>query len=507
MEASAGGRVPDLSKNRNFYLQMADATYAWRQRLVTELKFGDRNHVHATSSYQIELSKETLAPFTDLDGVSAANVVLPLTTRSKQLLLNLGVAGPGGCPVTVTSRRRGAELETDYLVALANQMPPTEGRVEPGEIELWRAVCAFSPVYFRSNFGIRGNDIANSIRRYLSSALGFGISRSQVEAWREKTTVAGATLLAALGEPREPLSSSEEILLAIPELESLPRSVPALERIVDDYCATVEQARRAGNAELLSVLCEYGRRYELIVEVEVPVEQPCRIKLSEDLPLGLRRKPRGWWVEQTFALRDAPSAHLEARLADPNVEINGFDVRDLAGAESKGYLEGVRLTREALALYAHEPQRPHYVRLAIRLRVAQNLLAISIGLSLLNVIAIGFALGADPSSELAGRLAVIGIPTAIAAGFVLVREETALATRLQLLPRLTLALTAVALWVLVGVKLISGDGVPDPGTRNGSERKAQTQTHAGVTSTAPPNRGLHSPIWQKSEHGSKAGSA
>jgi hypothetical protein len=88
------------------------------------------------------------------------------------------------------------------------------------------------------------------------------------------------------------------------------------------------------------------------------------------------------------------------------------------------------------------------------------------GLSVLNLAAIAAVLIINLDGDLASRLAVLVIPTTVAATFVLVREQTALATRLQARPRLILAATAVALWLVVcGRIILDGDSTRDPAHR------------------------------------------
>jgi hypothetical protein len=62
---------------------------------------------------------------------------------------------------------------------------------------------------------------------------------------------------------------------------------------------------------------------------------------------------------------------------------------------------------------------------------------------------------------------VLAVPTTVAGGFVIVREQTALATRLQAWPRIALALTTVSVWAAVSCRLMLADPSPPAATDAG----------------------------------------
>jgi hypothetical protein len=449
----------DLSEDARFFLDLKREPQAWRERVVSELRFGNRSHIYCVSGYQVDFPPALLKGFLKRRDARIANVLLPLTTREKRPLLNLGVTGPGGSPATVTARASIAALQTHYLVSLAAESSARSALSSLVEERLWEAICMFSPSFFASTYLDRTDGaMVLALSQFLSSGLGFEIDEAAVRGWRAKTMAAGQILASRLLEPPSRLSSSEEMLLAIPNMSPLPTSIREIDQIVDRFHLAVATAHRNADDLLLTTLAEYGRRYELIVEVEVPLLEPCRIKVEEELPLTLYRRRTQYWVEQTFALGDARSAHFEARVDDPSVEMtHEHEVHDCLGNDSSGWLEAVRSTREALAIYTSEPGRPHLVRIAIRLRVASHLMAATQILVVVNVVAVALALLMGSDEELASRLAVLVLPTTIAATFVLIREQTALATRLQAVPRVALALSALLLWIVVSLQLVITD--------------------------------------------------
>lgn len=103
---------------------------------------------------------------------------------------------------------------------------------------------------------------------------------------------------------------------------------------------------------MLVALAEYGRRWEVLIETVLPVREPATITLIEERPLNLQRRA----TRQLVSLGDARSAHAQFRITDPAVELGDFSVADVFGNPiGVPYLEAVRETPEALALYSADP--------------------------------------------------------------------------------------------------------------------------------------------------------
>lgn len=331
----------DLSETTDFFLALKSDPSSWRERLVAELGLGLRNHVRSTSAFQIEFPPELLRGFVNLKRTRSANVLLPLTMREKRPLLNLGVTGPGGIPATVLARPSIAALQAFYLLSVVDRSS-TRMRLLPFVDErLWEAICAFSPSFFVSNFfDPAEGDLDAAVAAYLSSGLGLQVDVDRVLGWRNRTEQARQALSRRLNEPPDDLSSAEQVLLALPGMSPLPRGLDEIDGIVDSYAHLIETADERGEHTLVAALAEYGRRYELIVEVEVPLMEPCRVRVDEDLPLELERRRWQYWITHQFPLRDARSAHLEVRLDDANIEFP--ELRDRAatwGSRSRIFTE------------------------------------------------------------------------------------------------------------------------------------------------------------------------
>jgi hypothetical protein len=290
---------------------------------------------------------------------------------------------------------------------------------------------------------------------YLKEGLSFHIDSCDVTHWRHRTSQAGAVLARRLEEPPERLSSSEEILLAVPLIEPPPASITEVNSIVDGYVDQIHQADRANDDAYLSVLAEYGRRYELICEVEVPLLEPFRVKVEEDRPLGL--KTRGAMTHDVV-IGGSRSMHIEARTTDSNVVLGKkMELNDAQGKSIFNRMELVRITPEGLALYSSDEKRPYIATLSLRLRVAFQLTVAALLLTMISLIAAISALSLTEDRFLVGSLSVLVVPTTVASAFVLTREDSPLATRLQRYWRGGLAIATLALWLVVVGRLISYD--------------------------------------------------
>ena len=455
-ESAAVADRADLSESPALLFDLLDDTPAWRARLVEEAVFAAGSRVRVSSAYQVEFPPALLQRH-DICGVRRANVLLPLTTRLKRGLFNLDISGSGDGPVHLLPRASIAALEALYLRHLIASGPASD--VAPCFPEaVLEAICVQTPAVFRDLFLKRccgWYDLALS--QYLKDGLGLSqLSPADVKPWRERCEQAGRVLAHCLDEPPDRFSASEQLLLAMPRVEPKPTTREEIDRIVDDFCRGVVQALAQGDKDFLVALAEYGRRYEVIVEMEVPLGEPATVKLSEDRPLEIDWLGR---TSQRFALGDARSAHFEARVEDPSVVIAGrFDVVDLAGKRvGLGSVEEIRESPESLSIYSSESSRPYYVDVKMGLRLATHLYVMTLALVILNGGALAAVLSLNGGDSYVEQVAVLTLPTTLAAAFVLVREETALASRLQKLPRLALGLALLGLAIGVGVELVLHD--------------------------------------------------
>lgn len=300
--------------------------------------------------------------------------------------------------------------------------------------------------------------LEHALAEYLADGVRFPVSRADILRWIGPSREAGDILRKALDEPPERYSSAELVLLALPRMDPLPRSVHEIDRIVGGFWDAIRLTHEAGDDELLSALAEYGRRWEVIVETEVPIDEPTTIRLIEDRPLGL---DQSGWIEQVVSLGDTQSASVQVRVIDNTVGVRDFDVQDLdRRAIGIPLLEAARKTSEGFSLYSAVPDRPYYIRIRVRLRALPYvrwtgwLVAAIAGLATL------VALVVPDGNNLADNLALLAVPTTFAVALILVREQTALAVRLQMRARTITLIVTGLLWLVVFTRLIAA-GIDD----------------------------------------------
>lgn len=464
-------RRADLSETPDFLLDLLSDSNVWKQRAVTEFAFEAANHVRVSRSFQIEFPPALIERYVDPRFTRRANILLPVVTNMKDALLNFNLTGPEGSSATLLPRVSIAGLQADYLEGLASSSPTGAATLDHG---IYDAIGVFTPFTFRTRYlrrRVHGpwaeRPFEQALRSYLEDGLGFQIAAGDVTRWRTQTTSAGQILSRRLDEPANPLSSSEEILLAAPLIEPAPANVAAVDRLVESFARHVEAADAAGEDAYLSVLSEYGRRYELICEVEVPLLEPFRIKVEEDRPLGLKRGGR---VTQSLVAGGSKSMHLEAQTVDSNVVLGGqMSFCDSEGEDVSERLELIRTTPERLALYSSDRGRPYIAVLSLRLRTALQLKLAS-GLLTAIILLTAIVVATLPEDRFfISSLGVLAVPTTVASAFVLTREESSLATRLQRGWRGALATASVTLWLVVLFRLV---GYEAPSQGSGQESSA-----------------------------------
>lgn len=445
--------IVDLTNDSAFTLALLDDTWAWRHRLVEELDLGSSDHVEVTSSYQLEFPPELVAPYIGDRNARYVKALVPITTREKRPLLRFSVTGPGFTQAHLIRRVAIAAISADYLSRLVASSPARAEAAAGLTPKLLEAVCITTPAIFRE-FLANHPTHPGAVAAYLSDGLGFAIDSRMARRWAEQQADVGATIAAALREPPDSCSSAEQVILALPRLEPRPRDVAEVDAVLVRYRRAVLAAAQARDRSLLVALGDYGRRYELILELEAPLDEPFTVKMSEQRPLELRR--RGWTYQRS-GLRDARGYHFEARVNDHSMEIAAFSVHDSAELPvGIPPLEAARFTSESLALYSSDPERPSIIVIGLRLRTTADVRATLAFVAVLAWMAVAAAVIIRPEDEsnLVDALNLLTVPTTFAVALVLFREATSLSARLQRYGRVLLALAIALLWSIELGRLI-----------------------------------------------------
>ncbi len=399
--------TPDLTAERDLLFELLDDP-GWRERVVEELVFGAGMYVRVTSTLQFGLSPDLIERYAgnDDDELAYVRLLLPVTTREKRPLLNFAVQGPAGGALLLP-RGLLAQLQAAYLERLIQEAghPAAFG---PQTEQVLEAICVHTPALFSSFLEQTGGHRLAALARYLTSGLSTDerrveINVTDVEHWDTWTDRTVDPLVSRLAEPLSLTSSSEQILLALPELLERPQTRDDVEALVRDYCVGVTRLAASGADRALEALALFGRRWPVILEVEVPVGQRFKVRIGEDRPLnaqpgGLRQQQS----RQRWAVNDASSAHLEARVTDPNVELDTAVVRDLyENSYGLGVLEAARATPEAISLYTSAELRPALLDVDVPLRVAPGVLATPLVFAAVALAATGVAITLPADRELA----------------------------------------------------------------------------------------------------------
>lgn len=426
----------------------------WRERLVEELIFGAGEHVRVISTYQLVVSEDVVGTVTHTRP-EHARLVLPLGTRDKRALLDFSVRGPSGADALLLPRGLTAQLQATYLDALvaSSGVPAPFG---PRTRDLLEAICVFTPSLFRRLVGEEG-EWHTGMARYLEGGLELPrgmLPPELVRAWCEQSQTRATTLPERLDEPASVLSSSEHVLLALPDMEraSRPSSTSEIACLLEAYHAGLDALSAAGADDALVLLAEYGRRWQVFIETDVPIGSRFKVRLAEDRPLGLD----GRRSRQRFAINGAASAHLEARVIDHSVGLDAMEVRTLTGSTLHPRLvEARRLTPEAASVYSSNRGRPQFVDVDIALRVRPHVVAAPVSFAIVALAATVVALLIPDDDELATKLGVVAVPVTITAAVLLIRDESALAARLQRPLRTIVVVLTIALWAAVVVRLVA----------------------------------------------------
>lgn len=440
----------DLTNETAFTLALLDDPTRWKQRLVETIEFHSTDRVLVTSSYQVELLPDLLAPFIKRRRPRTARVVLPITLKPKQPLLGFHLAAPVGTRVNLHRRMSIASIEAEYVERFVSTSSAVSIISAGLPFDLIHAICGATTGRYQIYFRQAPRQPSHAMSRFLCDALDIKCSPTDVDRWTARLAPTAEVFASAIGEKRSDLSTSENPLLALPELADPPATVAAVDQVVDRYADAVVHGVSQDRG-LAQILGEYGRRWEVMGELEVPVGEPFTVKLTEHRPLEI-----GWTGRcvQRVSLGDASTAHIGITVHDPAVRIRSFEVRTPLGVEvAKADFEGLRETQESIGIYAADPDREDYVDVVLRLRPRWEITCVSGLLVALTLAAAWRAAHVPRGEEFIDTLALLAVPTTFVVAVLLLRERTALAERLQRTPRLALIAATITLWAVVLMRL------------------------------------------------------
>jgi hypothetical protein len=463
-------------------LELLNAHLDWRQRLVQQFEFaGATTEARVTSSYDIRFPDDFLSRHS-LPRWGTARLILPLGSRRKELLLRVALAGPTGEDAELVLRSEASRYQGEWMRQLLEGCP-SEAPIRDGLVsarppdlaampdQLWiaalfRAICNFTPHRVIQHVKLRAPraEGIDALAVFLTtwSVIDPPPTHQDVLDWYEALAPVRAKFGAPPHRHDHPFSSSEVPVLVLEEIKT--QWTPAeIGGFIDGYVQAVIAADDDEDLALISALAEYGREFEILVEATVPLGQTFSIRLSEDRPLGERTRLR-----QRLGLGEAQSVHIEARVDDHVVEFGGRPYRRAPRSlRNKPVLEypdgtrrspphefdGWRATPETIALYSTTSGETGPVDLLAGMRATGLARLTTWIFAAIDVIAAGEVLRVAQDGLYVERLAVLVVPTTLAATVVLAREQSALSARMQFPARLVLLLTLVGLWVATLVEI------------------------------------------------------
>lgn len=468
----------------------------WRVRAVETLSFNRERNCVACRSIQVAplrhfIEEHVEALRTD-KSADFGRIVLPITKAPKRPLFDFDVTVDGNSayllPRTSIAHIESMDFSTRF----------SDGGLSPDLRCLIEAICGFTPGRWQQvrqaspsgrllsllltkslssdSFLLDGSILQHPIRiargrllkrkliRYLLEELTATDSQGNcpIQEFTEnilRTSLSiGKLLDSALGEALDIDSSASMVALAMPYFANLSDS-PTYESItttLESFAGLVEETRReAGHdsSEKLSLLAEFGRRWQVLVDCIVPLNTPFLAKCKELRPVKF-----GWrcWTWMDLPFNDARSNHIEVDALDDAVTLRKMSSRNLNNKRSFENLIATRRTDENLALYASGPSadRSRYIRLGIRFSIRPSQWLASLAFEVLNYASI-LIISLTWSSASVSELTVLVVPMTFASSLVATRDRTSTASRMQRWMRIRLLLGLLAIWTLTAILFLS----------------------------------------------------
>lgn len=431
---------------------------AWQHRLVYRIELITTTHARVSAGYQVVVRREDveLSGF-PVDGRQLRGL-LPLTWRPKELLLNLAITSSSQEPVHLLTRADIAGLQSGLFLEFLSDTDLVLDVDWEGIRDVVEAIARFMPRRARAAADLDENSsLAETtarlrdptmLARFLTAETGIVVTSSVVEDWARSLRGVEARISAALGGPASSESSSENFILALSELPAL--DVLTLSAAVRLYCRLVLALVAWQENPLLGFLARLGREWTVIVDIQVDLDRPMTVTMSDDRPLIARGAPRDTF-QVPVPLEDAGSLHVETQLLDPSAFLK--DVK-LLGADGETQLplsDDVRETHDRHAVYLSAWPRPAHGIAQIRVGLTSDVQRTNRFVLALAVAALVLATLVESNAD---TLALLVIPTTLAVSVVQVRERTSIIRLLTSASRTWLFGIAVALWLVAALRLL-----------------------------------------------------
>ena len=324
-----------------------------------------------TSSYQIRLPQDLIQDWVpEAEPGSLVRVLLPLTTRHNDVLLDVDLVGAEGQHCALLLKHQLARLQANYMAWAARSKHDANRPLEDTD-ELLYAISAYSPAiwnrFWVQSFGRRESVLCD----YLSRGLGLRVTRNQVRDWSQLVRPVEALLENSLEEAVDPRSATAHLLRCLPFSENQPGDEDIVTVWLDRFVRFIHESDSATRA----LVAGYGQRWNVIVDTVIPVDVPTKIQLRTKRPWHDGAVPMQWpWrragsITQRVMVGDAQSGHAEVHLADHDVRVKAQPrVTDPEGRKIDiPRLSALRWTADKVSIYVSGRDAPAFVDLRMRL--------------------------------------------------------------------------------------------------------------------------------------------
>ncbi|MBB4984785.1 hypothetical protein [Streptomyces nymphaeiformis] len=427
----------------------------WRQRAVERIDLTSALFEDRRRSVQAADLAGMLRPYIKR-GHTHARLYLPIGTFPKGPLLDFAVTVDEK-PAYLLPREAHGYFQAEYL----NHLMLTHHGEElaPDVNDLLRRVCSFAPGVWQQLRQDLDSEREPVVAYLNATGLGTLVGKDPLEVGDVHDLVCVARSVGELVRqfaPQDVDSPSENPLLALPFLDaggvhSLAVILATLEKLRNSLRLSSEHPV-SEDRRFVATYADYGRHWDALVECVVPLERPFMIRTSEKRAVRLEEPfgegSRKWLSDvgrkkahQLINYGDASSNHVTCRITDSNVEFvsDGWRVLDERYGEIDALADAAEVTPEIVAFYDSKADRPNRLWLELPLRqtpaaaVGMWTVLFMIGTALISFLIFVFNwFESGRSHSLSGTdVAVILVPSAIAAALLLVREASTLSTRLN----------------------------------------------------------------------------
>jgi hypothetical protein len=461
VEGESSSEVEEQQRALQLLDELWTEPQTWQPRLVYRVSLSTTTHARVEAHYQLVFPPDVL----EAAGVPVADtpvrVLIPLTWRPKELLLNLALSSSEGGPVHLLTRAEVAALQSTILL---NQLAETDLiliDIDGDDVQLLvEAVARFMPRRVRAAADLNEfSPVADVMTRlrdpdvlaaFLSTATRLAVRSEDVARWMDRLELLERILkaLAPVAQPAE--SSSLNFVLALSELEPAPAQVEDLDYFVEVFRFVVLGLHVRDELRALRLLARLGSEWRVILDTEMPTSRPVSVLMADDRPLVALDPPDGC-LRVPVPLADGSSMHVETQLLDPSAILKEVKIVSALGEEELFLSDDVRETDDRHAVYFSVAERPERALARIDIGLTSDVRWTNRSVMFLACAALIMSTLVDNDADI---LALLVIPATLAVSVVQVRERTSLVRRLTERTRRILFGVAIVLWLVAALRLL-----------------------------------------------------